>query len=165
MVAIGARPLGSDGAPVEHLGARLRPRAPARADALLRHARRRLAEADRVALHLSRPDDGGAARLVASTAGTARPGAEGLATFLRQARRARRGTRGARGPARLHLARGALAARLAPGDPAHRRALHRRALRQPQHAARHRAPAPAGARPAARVKAALAALLAAAGAF
>src|SRR5204862_408847 len=123
-----------------------------------RHARRRLAEAHRHALHLPRPDDRGAARLVAQAADAARPGAEGLAALLRQARRARRGALGARGPARLHLTGGALVARVQAANSAHRRPLHRRALRRAQHAARDRAPAPAGARPATRVKGALATL-------
>src|SRR5205085_1891839 len=150
-------PVGGGSAQVERLGARLRPGAPARADAVLRHARCRLAEADRVALKLPRPDDRGAPRLVAEAPRPARPGAESLAALLRQARRPWRGARGARGPARLRGARGARTAGGAPADPAHRRALHRRALRPEKQRARGRAPAAPGARAAPRVRATFAA--------
>ena len=51
---------------MERLGARLQPRAPARAHELRRHARRRLARAGRDALHRARNHDPAAARLVAA---------------------------------------------------------------------------------------------------
>ena len=107
-----ARPLGGGGAQVERLGARLQPGAPARPDGERRHARRRLAHADRDAVRLPRRDDAGAARLVAQAPGAPRPGAEGLARVLPQARRARRRAR-ARTRARATTPR----ARRAPCPP------------------------------------------------
>src|SRR5260221_4866808 len=137
MAAQRALSLGCGGAQVERLGAGLQPRAPAGPHVVARHARRRLAEAHRGAVHLPRRDDGGAARLVAAPPDASRPGAEGLAEVLPQARGARRGALGTRRTARLCRARGARAACGAPPDPAHRRALHRAALRRERQQAWH----------------------------
>src|SRR5712671_3036072 len=143
--------MGSARPQVERMGAWIQSGPPARPVELRRHSGRGLARADRGALHDPGPDHRRPPRVVAAPAGAARPGAEGLARLLPQARRTRPGARVVRGAAGLLDAGRPRPAGLAARDPAHRRALYRRALRRPRARREGGRAATAGARVAARM--------------
>ena len=143
-----ARPLGSGGAQVERVGARLQPGAAARADEPCSACATPTGAALTAALFAFL----GVMTLVLLAwslrrPGAARPGADGVARFLPQARRARRRARRARGSARLRRARGARPARRAhAASCASARCTSRCATARSQPPGGRHAPAQTGAR-------------------